>query len=126
MAVLSAAVVSSFRLALPRPPEEVWKRRLILLVAGLIVLVALVAAFHGGGSTVTATSSRAAPSTVPPAPSPPPTTTTVDPKAIQAGVAALLAHEGATPQELASAPSSPHAVAGSSHHAKVGVARTHH
>lgn len=43
------------------------------------------------------------------------TTTTVDPKAIQAGVAGLLGHEGATPQELAAVPAN-----ASSRHARVG------
>lgn len=50
------------------------------------------------------------------------TTTTIDPKAIQAGVANLLAHEGATPQQIAAVPANTsHNTGGGTHHAKGGT-----
>jgi hypothetical protein len=49
------------------------------------------------------------------------TTTTVDPKAIQAGVANMLAHEGPTPQQIAAVPSNTsHSGTGGGHHGKSG------
>jgi len=72
-------------------------------------------ALKGGGSTTPTADDEIVPttSTVPANV----TTTTIDPKAIQAGVAGLLGHEGATPQELAAVPSNP----SSSHHGRLGV-----
>jgi hypothetical protein len=56
---------------------------------------------------------------------PTPTTTTVDPGAVRAGVAALLAHDGPTPQQVAAAPSSPRAL--TVHHTQSGSGgHTHH
>jgi len=95
---------------------------LILLVVAAVALVTVVGALHGSGTTTTASRvPTVAPSTTA---LPLPTTTTVDPKAIQAGVAALLAHDGPTPQQVASAPSSPRSSV--AHHTKSGGARTHH
>ena len=86
--------------------------------------LAAVVAAHGAGSrdmlavwpaqTVSnsASSQATRPVTSPAAPT---TTTTVTPQSIQAGVAALLSHEGATPQEVASAPASTHAAGGLRH-----------
>ena len=94
-----------------------------MAVAGFVAIAAVALALHGGSSTPD--TSQVAPSTVPSTEAPAPTTTTVDPKAIQAGVAALLSHEGVTPQQLAAVPSnsSTHA---SGHHAKTGASRSHH
>jgi len=92
-----------------------------LASAGFVALAAVGLALHGG-STPTDADQVAPPvatTTVPLS-----TTTTVDPKAIQAGVAALLAHEGPTPQQIASVPASTSAH-GSSHHGK-GGSHSHH
>jgi hypothetical protein len=94
-----------------------------MLVAGVVALGAVVVAFKGGSSTTTASNDTTTTTSTWVVPAP--TTTTVDPRAIQAGVAALLSHEGATPQELASVPSSPKAATGG-HHAKSGGSHTHH
>lgn len=114
---------SIFRFSVPRPPEEAWKRRLVLGVVGVLALGAVVLALKGGDTTP-----ETAPTATPPAPTtmtaPAPTSTTVDPKAISAAVAALYAHDGPTPQQLASAPSSSKATSG--HHAKSGGGHSHH
>jgi hypothetical protein len=97
---------------------------LILAAAGVFALLLVVLALHGG-STPTPSANDVAPSTVPSTEAPAPTTTTVDPKAIQAGVANLLAHEGPTPQQVAAVPAS-NSVHASGHHAKTGASHSHH
>ena len=120
--------MSPLRLTVPRPPDELWKRRLILLVVGVLALGGVGAALHGSGSTTSDAGDLVA--TTAPAPTEAPTTT-VDPKAIQAGVANLLGHEGPTPQELASAPTSSKGGGGSSkggggRHGNSGGSHAHH
>ena len=116
--------MSPRRFAIPRPPDDPRKRRLILAVTSFIAVAAVVLALHGG-STSTSDTTDVAPSTVPTTEAPAPTTTTVDPKAIQAGVAALLAHEGPTPQQVAAVPANSATHAGG-HHGKGGSSRSHH
>jgi len=116
--------VSSFRFSIPRPPEDAWKRRLILGVVGVLALGAVGVAVKGGSSTTTPATVAATPAATTTTAPPAPTSTTVDPKAISAGVANLYSHEGATPQQLAAAPSS--AKAAGAHHAKSGGTHPHH
>ncbi|MBV9410674.1 MAG: hypothetical protein JO148_03700 [Acidimicrobiia bacterium] len=114
--------MSTRRFALPRPPEDPRKRRLILASAGFIALAAVGLALHGGSTPTDA--DQVAPPTVPTTAVPLPTTTTVDPKAVQAGVAALWASAGPTAQQLASVPASTSSHS-SSHHGK-GGSHSHH
>lgn len=111
----------SFRF--PQPPQEPWVRRAILVVASVVVLAAAVLAFKGGSSTNTA-DDEVVPTTWTVAPDV--TTTTADPKAIQAGVANLLAHDGPTPQELAAVPANAGHGGSGSHHSKAGGSHTKH
>ena len=94
------------------PPGNDWRRRLAVLIAGSGAFVAMLAVWPAQTVSNSASSQATRPVTSPAAPT---TTTTVTPQSIQAGVAALLSHEGATPQELVSAPASTHAAGGLRH-----------
>jgi hypothetical protein len=115
-AVLFADAVKRFPVTAPQPPGHDWQRRLTLLVIAFVGGAGLLLTFHGGGST-RRVAQRATPSTVAPPSSAAPatTTTTVDPKAISAAVASLVAHEGPSPQEVAAAPASTRSTAGARH-----------
>jgi len=102
-------------------PGEDWRRRLAVLIAGSAAFVVMLAMWPA--QTVSSSASRQTPRPVTP-PLAPTTTTTVTPQSIQAGVANLLSHEGATPQELASVPASAHA-AGGLRHAHAGERSSH-
>jgi len=91
------------------PPGSDWRRRLAVLIAGSGAFVAMLAVWPAQTASNSASSQTTRQVTPPAAPT---TTTTVTPQSIQAGVAALLSHEGATPEELASAPASTHAAGG--------------
>lgn len=99
-------------LRVPQPPDDPRIRRIILVVVSVIALGVVGMALKGGSSSAPSADDEVVPTTTVVANV---TTTTVDPKTIQAGVAGLLAHEGATPQELAAVPAN-----ASSHHARVG------
>ncbi|MBV8385392.1 MAG: hypothetical protein JO155_01230 [Acidimicrobiia bacterium] len=99
------------RLRVPQPPQDPRVRRVILVVVGFIALAAVALSFKGS-STPTA-DDEIVPTTTTVAANI--TTTTLDPKAIQAGVAGLLSHEGATPQQLSAVPANT-----SSHHTRAG------
>ena len=100
------------RLRIPQPPHDPRIRRIILVAVSVIALAVVVLALKGGGSTTPTADDEVVPTTTVVANV---TTTTIDPKAIQAGVAGLLGHEGATPQELAAVPAN-----ASAHHARAG------
>jgi hypothetical protein len=94
------------------PPGSDWRRRLAVLIAGSAAFVAMLAVWPAQSVSSSASGQTKGPVTPPPAPT---TSTTVTPQSIQAGVTALLSHEGATPQELSSAPASEHAAGGLRH-----------
>jgi hypothetical protein len=120
--VLSADVVRPFRVTAPQPPGHDWQRRLIVLVIAFVACAGLLATSHVGGTATTAAQRGPRTTTVaPPSIAAPTTTTTVDPKAISAGVAALLSHEGPSAQEVASAPSSARSGGGGRHAKSSGV-----
>jgi hypothetical protein len=115
-AVLSADAVKRFPVTAPQPPGHDWQRRLTLLVIAFLGCAGLLLTSHGGGPT-RRVAQRAAPSSAAPLSSAEPatTTTTVDPKAISAAVASLVAHEGPSPQEVAAAPASTRSAGGARH-----------
>src|SRR5205807_7443009 len=88
--VLSSGVVKPFAVLAPKPPGYGWQRRLALLIAGFAACVGVLATSHAGRTSSTASQRVTSPAIAPSPPPPPTTTTTVDPKAISAGVAALL------------------------------------
>ena len=94
-----------------------------MLVIGLAASVGLLVASHVGGTTRTVAQRTTGSTVVPPSSAAPPatTTTTVDPKAISAGVASLLSHEGPTLQEVASAPASTRPAGGARHGKSTGL-----
>jgi hypothetical protein len=94
------------------PPGHDWRRRLGVLVMGSVAFVGALAVWPAQSAPTSDAGSSA--TSVAPTPAPT-TTTTVSPQSIQAGVATLLAHEGATPQELASAPASARSAGGVRH-----------
>ena len=91
-------------------PGGNWRARLVVLVVVSVGCIVMLLTWPAASPTTSA-SQRSAKPTVN---APPTTTTTVDPRAISAGVAALYAHEGPTPQQLASVPPSEH----STHHGR--------
>jgi hypothetical protein len=107
-------------LRIPQPPADPKTRRLILLVLGVVVFVAVGLVFKGDTPPSSSEGEMVPTTTV----ATEITTTTLDAKAIQSAVANLLAHEGATPQELASVPSNSGHARAAVHH--VGSSHTKH
>jgi hypothetical protein len=93
-------------------PGYDWRRRLSVLVLGSVAFLGVLVLWPDQSTPKDAAGSagRTAAAVVAPT-----TSTTVSPQSIQSGVAALLAHEGPTPQELASVPASAHAAGGLRH-----------
>jgi hypothetical protein len=102
-----------------------WKVRAAILAGGGLACLGLLLAPSGSAPTSAGAPAAASvagqQSSSPPSPTVDVTTTSIDPKAIQAGVAALLSHDGPTPQELAAPP----AVSRGGGHAKKAGGHAH-
>jgi hypothetical protein len=93
-------------------PGYDWRRRLSVLVLGSVAFLGVLVLWPDQSTPkdTAGSSSRAGAAVAVPT-----TSTTVSPQSIQSGVATLLAHEGATPQELSSVPASARAAGGLRH-----------